>query len=132
MLPLSTRLSPVEWIQKPKFGAKQENAYKVVLQFTIGAKQLSHERLNSSLDEMIKAGDDTMAMELHSKDGTSRIALIPFKGSTLKKSLEANPPAEYDPSTSGRNRMEAPVEETPPPNPKPGKSSQKKSKSLKK
>jgi hypothetical protein len=128
MLPLSTRLSPVEWIQKPKAGAQKENAYKVVLQFTIGAKQLSHERLNSSLDEMIKAGDDTMAMELHSKDGTSRIALIPFKGSTLKKSLSSNPPAEYDPSTSRRARMGAPVSETPPTPPKPAKKRSKSSK----
>jgi hypothetical protein len=130
MLPLSTRLSPVEWIQKPKSGGQQENAYKVVLQFTIGAKQLSHERLNSSLDEMIKAGDDTMAMELGSKDGTSRIALIPFKGSTLKKSLEANPPAEYDPSTSRRGRLDAPDAESPltNPNPPPSKPAKKKGK----
>ena len=58
-LPFKTRIDPVEFIEKHNCSIGEEKRWRCVFRFTLGAKQLSHKRLNDTLDDLIKVGDDT-------------------------------------------------------------------------
>jgi hypothetical protein len=91
LLPLTVRIEQLEkphQMAAPAEEAAQEHSWRA--RCILGAKKLSRERIESTLDAIVSNGDPPFALELRTGNG-QLLGVLPSSASLIRSSLDASP-----------------------------------------